>query len=269
MNVVVVTKNTPDTAARVEVNASGAVTWGDAQLVINPWDEYSVTDAVLLKEVHKVKTTVLTVGADMHIDALKQGLAIGIDEAVRVWEAGFEGQDSLAYATVLAAAIRKIGAGGDPVGLVIFGRELIDTVSDAHIFQVARKLGWTAFGSVSKIQAIDFNAKTIRVERMLEEGKQVVSGTLPCVISVLKEINDPRYPSFINIRKASKATIPLWTAADIGLDPKAVAGSAAKVKTTAYHNLAARAGSVQLIEGANETEKAQKLVARLIEEKIL
>src|SRR5215813_10642367 len=107
--VVVITKSTPDTAAKVEVNAAGEVTWGDAQLVINPWDEYSVTEAVLLKEAQSVKTTVLAVGPEAHNDALKQGLAIGIDEAVRVWDEDMAGQDSLGYATAVAGAINKIG----------------------------------------------------------------------------------------------------------------------------------------------------------------
>ncbi len=265
LQIVVVTKSTPDTAAKVEVNASGAVTWGDAQMVINPWDEYSVTEAVLLKEAHKVKTTILSVGAEAHTDALKQGLAIGIDEAVRVWETGMEGQDTLSYANAVAAAIRKLG----DVGLVIFGRELVDVATDAHIFMVARKLGWPVLGSVAKIAAIDFAAQTIRVERMIEEGKVTLTSKLPLVISVLKGINEPRYPSFINIRKASKATIPAWGSADLGIDPNAVSGAGSHVHTTGYQNLPVRQGAVQIIDGANETEKAQKLVARLIEEKVL
>lgn len=265
MQVVVVTKSTPDTAAKVEVSANGAVTWGDAALVINPWDEYSVTEAVILKETHKVKTTVLTVGPEVHNDALKQGLAIGLDEAVRVWEPAMEGQDSLGYSIAVAGAIRKMG----DAGLVIFGRELVDIGTDAHVFMVARKLGWAAFGSVSKIKAVDFNAGTITLERMLEEGKQTVTAKLPCVISVLKDINEPRYPSFINIRKASKAVIPVWTGADIGVDANDVSGVSAKAKVSGYSNLPVRTGTVQIIEGANETEKAEKLVARLIEEKVL
>ena len=90
MQVVVVTKSTPDTAAKVEVTADGAVSWGEAQMVVNPWDEYSITEAVLLKEKYGVKTTVLTVGAEAHNDALKQGLAIGMDEAVRGRVVAFE-----------------------------------------------------------------------------------------------------------------------------------------------------------------------------------
>src|SRR5260221_3406964 len=261
--VVVITKSTPDTAAKVEVNASGAVSWGDAQLVINPWDEYSVTEAVLLKEANQVKSTVMTVGPEVHKDALKQGLAIGIDEAVRVWDDSMGGQDSLGYANVVAAAIKKLGE----VDLLIFGKELVDIATDAYIFQVARKLGWPALGSVSKIVAIDFNAKTISVERLLEEGKQTVTSKLPAVIGVLKDINEPKYPSFMGIRKASKAAIPVWSSADLGIGESG-SGGAAMAKTTGYQNLPVRQGSVTIIDGTTEQEKADKLVAKLLEEKV-
>lgn len=264
MHVVVVTKSTPDTAAKVEVDAKGVVTWGNAQLVMNPWDEYAVTEAVLLKEAHKVKTTALTVGAEMHNDALKQSLAIGVDEAVRLWDADMEGQDSLGYANTVAAAIKKLG----DVSLIIFGKELVDVATDAHIFQVGRKLGWPVLGSVFKIRAIDFNAKTIKVERLLEEGKQIVSGKLPAVISVVKDINEPKSPSFIGIRKASKATIPVWSSADLGVG-EASSGKAAHVRTTEFRNLPVRQGAVQIMEGANEMEKAEKLADKLMEEKVI
>src|SRR5689334_3259136 len=137
-SVVVITKSTPDKEAKITVNASGVVSWGDQDLTINPWDEYSITEAVLLKEAHKVKTIVLAVGPEVHNDTLKKGLAIGIDEAVRVWDDSMEGQDSLGYASAVAAAIKKLG----DVDLVIFGKEFMDQGTDAHIFQVGRKLGW-------------------------------------------------------------------------------------------------------------------------------
>jgi electron transfer flavoprotein beta subunit len=175
-----------------------------------------------------------------------------------------EGQDSLGYANAVAAAIKKLG----DVDLVIFGKELVDVGTDAHIYQVGRKLGWPLIGYVSKILAVDFNARTIKVERMVEEGKQVVSTKLPAVISVLKDINEPKYPSFMGIRKASKATIPVWSSADLGIDA-AAAGGSAHMRTTEYRNLPVRQGSVQIIDGANEQEKAEKLVAKLLEEKVI
>lgn len=264
MHVVVFTKSTPDTAAKVEVNASGAVSWGNAQLVINPWDEYSITEAVLLKEAHKVKTTAIAIGPEMHNDALKQALAIGIDEAARIWDEGMEGQDSLGYAVAAAAAIRKLG----DVSLVIFGKELVDVATDAHIYQLGRRLGWPVLGSVAKITAIDFGANTITVERMVEEGKETIASRLPAVISVLKDINEPKSPSFIGIRKASKATIPAWSSADLGIGD-AASGAAARMRTVEYRNLPARTGNVEIIEGATDKEKAEKLIDRLLQEKVL
>jgi electron transfer flavoprotein beta subunit len=264
MSVVVVTKSTPDTAAKVEVNAQGAVSWGNAQLILNPWDEYSVTEATLLKDAHKIKATVLAVGEEVHNEALKLSLAMGVDEAVRVWDADMVGQDSLGYANAVAGAIKKIG----DASLVIFGKELVDVASDAHIFQVARKLGWSALGSVFKIKSIDFAGKTITVERLLEEGKQTVTSKLPAVISVVKDINEPKSPSFIGIRKAAKAVIPVWSSADLGLGTSATGGSAL-VKTAGYNNLPARQGSVQIMEGATDAEKAEKLATKLLEEKVI
>ncbi len=259
MHVVVVTQSTPDTEATITVDAGGNANWGD-KLVVNPWDEYSITEAVLLKGAHNVQTTILTVGPEAQNEALKHGLAVGIDQAARIWDPALEGYDSLIYAEAVAAAIRKLG----DVSLVIFGKELSDIASDQHIFQVGRKLGWTTLGFVSKIDAVDFAGGTIRVQRQTEGGTQTVSGRLPAVISVLKDINEPKYPTFIGIRKAAKAEIPVWGLSDLGLEARAP-----KVRVERYQELPRREGQVELIEGATAQEKAERLVDKLLEEKVL
>jgi electron transfer flavoprotein beta subunit len=116
---------------------------------------------------------------------------------------------------------------------------------------------------VSKILAVDYNAKTIKVERLLEQGKQIVTSKLPAVISVMKDINEPRYPSFIGIRKASKAVIPVWSLADLG-----VSLPMTQIRVLAFKNLPAREGQVEMIDGTPE-EQAAKLVDRLLAEKVL
>ncbi|MBZ0288969.1 MAG: electron transfer flavoprotein subunit beta/FixA family protein [Anaerolineae bacterium] len=259
MHVVVFTRSTPDTAAKVEVGANGSVTWGDAATVVNPWDEYALEEAILQAKNAGGKTTVIAIGPEMHNEALKHSLAMGLDEAARVWDDALDGTDSLAYATAAAAAIQKLG----DVDLVILGKESIDVGTDQHNYQTARKLGWTMLSYVSKILAVDYNAKTIKVERLLEQGKQVVTSKLPAVISVMKDINEPRYPSFIGIRKASKAVIPVWSLADLG-----VSLPATQTRTLKYSNLPVREGQVEMIEGTPE-EQAAKLVDRLLEEKVL
>lgn len=259
MHVVVFTRSTPDTAAKVEVGANGSVTWGDAATVVNPWDEYALEEGILQAKNANGKATVIAVGPEMHSEALKHSLAMGLDEAVRVWDDGLEGGDSLSYATAAAAAVNKLG----DVDLVIFGKESVDVGTDQHAYQTARKLGWTMLSYVSKILAVDYGAKTIKVERLLEEGKQIVTSKLPAVITVMKDINEPRYPSFIGIRKASKAVIPVWAVGDLG-----ISAPAPLTRTQKYSNLPVREGQVEMIDGTPE-EQAAKLVDRLLEEKVL
>jgi len=258
LHVVVLTRSTPDTAAKVTVE-DGKPTWSEA-LVINPWDEYSVTEAILLKDAHKVKASVMTVGTEDHNEALKQGLAIGCDQGVRIWDDALEGHDSLLYAKAVAAAVQKL----EDVSLVLFGKEFADSNTDQHIYEVAHKLGWTVLGSVAKILEIDFEAKTIKVERMVEQGKQVVSATLPAVLGVLKDINEPKYPSFIGIRKAAKAQIPVWDLSELGLSPEEP-----RTKIVAYDSPPKREGEAEIVEGETPAEKAAKLADKLIEEKVI
>ncbi len=261
MHVVVVTHSTPDTEATVTVDAAGKVSWGD-KLVVNPWDEYAITEAVLLKGAHNLKATVLTLGHEEEQEALKHGLAVGVDQAIRVWDGALEGADSLGYATAVAAAIKKLG----DVDLVIFGKEFSDSATDQHIYQTARKLGWNMLGFVAKIEAVDFAAKTIRVRRATEAGTQTVSSKLPAVISVIKDINEPKYPTFIGIRKAAKAEIPVWGLSDLGLSAADVTPQAT-IET--YRSLPKREGSVEMIQGATAQAKASALVEKLIQEKVI
>lgn len=260
MNIVVFTRSTPDTATKVDVSADGKPTWDSSvATVVNPWDEYALEEAIVQAKNTGGKATVIAIGAEMHNEALKHSLAMGMDDAARVDDPALNAHDSLAYATAAAAAAKKV----DGAQLVIFGRESIDVATDQHAYQTARKLGWTMVSYVSKILALDAAAGTIKVEKLLENGKQVVMAKLPAVLTVTKEINEPRYPSFMGIRKANKAAIPVWSLADLG-----VSAPAASVGSVAYKPLPAREVHTEFIEG-DADEMAAKLVEKLIEEKVL
>jgi electron transfer flavoprotein beta subunit len=259
LHVVVFTRSTPDTAAKVEVGGDGKVTWGEAATVVNPWDEYALEEAILQAKNGGGKSTVIAIGPEMHNDALKHSLAMGLDEAIRIDDDTLDSTDGLAYATAAAAAIDKIA----DVDLVIFGKESVDVGTDQHIYMTARKLGWTMLSYVSRILEVDYEGKTIKVEKMLEQGKQIISSKLPAVISVMKDINEPRYPSFIGIRKASKASIPVWSLADLGVE---LAGR--RTEVLAFENPPVREVQVEMLEGTPE-EQAGALVERLLAEKVL
>ncbi|MEW5987114.1 MAG: electron transfer flavoprotein subunit beta/FixA family protein [Chloroflexota bacterium] len=263
MKVVVCTKQTPSTTAVFTVRAGGSVSWDDPggkPNVVNPWDEYAIEEAIRLTEKQGGTAVALTLGTEASQEALKTALAMGCHEAILVSDGAFEGADSLGTARVLAAAIRKVGG----VDVAFFGKQAIDGDTGQTTVQVARQLGWTPLTFVSAIQAIDPAAGTITVARLLEEGKQIVTARLPVVISVVKEINEPRYPSFMGIRKANRAVIPTWTAADLGLN-----SSGSKVDWSNVFALPARESKVEMIEADSVEEQARILVDRLFEEKVI
>ena len=262
MHVVVCIKQTPDTAAKVEVK-DGHVTWGDAGLVINPWDEYAVEEAIRLKEKHNGKVTAISMGPDGAKEALKTCLAMGCDQAILISDPALKGSDAAATAATLAAAINKLG----DVDLVVFGKQAIDGDTGLTTVAVAAKLGWTPLTYLSKIE-VDASAKTIAVERSLEEGKQLCTAKLPAAVSVVKDINEPRYPSFMGIRKAAKAVIPTWAVADLGLDPAAVGAAGSAVTWPEVYPLPARESNVEILDGSPE-EVAAKLADKLIAEKVI
>ncbi len=260
MNIVVCVKQAPDTAATVTVQ-DGEVSWGDAPLVLNPWDEYAVEQALLTKEEHGGKVIAISLGPEDAKEALKTSLAMGADEAIILSDPAFAGLDTLAASKILASAISKV----DDVDLVFFGRSAVDSDSGVLGAQVARRLGWPSLNLVSAVTNLSPSEGKIEVERMIDEGRQIVRSPLPAIVSVVKEINEPRYPSFMGIRKASRAEIPLWTASDLGLTevpspamtwPEIFAPP--KIETTC-----------ELIEGETPEEIAEKLADRLLEEKVI
>jgi electron transfer flavoprotein beta subunit len=261
VNVVVCVKQTPDSAAKISVE-NGNVKW-DAGLVLNPWDEYAVEEAIRLKEKHGGKATALCLGPESAKEALKTCIAMGCDEAILIADAALGGSDALATARVLAAALKKLGE----VDVVVFGKQAIDGDTGLVPMAVARTLGWAPLTYTMHIEA-DPAAKTIQATRLLEQGKQVVTAKLPAVIGTVKEINEPRYPSFMGIRKAGKANIPVWSLADVGVDAASVGAAGSAVQWPNVYPPPAREGAVELIDGTPE-EAATKLADKLLADKVI
>jgi electron transfer flavoprotein beta subunit len=256
LNIVVCIKQVPDSAAKV-VAEGGQVSWGDAPLVMNPWDEFAVEAALVQQEASGGEVTAISVGGETAKEALKTALAMGCGQAILVTDPALSDADSQAVAHVLAAVINKVGN----VDLTFFGKQAIDGDTGVTAAQTARCLGWPILSSVSLIKTEPGN---IHVERSIEEGRQVVDCKLPAVLSVSKDIGEPRYPSFMGIRKASRATIPEWTLNDLGIDaPKAV------VRWPELINPPVREVTTEIITGDSSQEIAEKLVDKILEEKVL
>jgi len=238
----------------------GKVSWGDAPLVINPWDEFAVEAALLQKEAQDGDVIALSMGGESALEALKHALAMGCSEAILVSDPALAGADSQATAKVLAAAIKKIG----DVDAAFFGRQAIDGDMGVTAAQTARALGWPVLSLVSVIDRLDPAAHAIRVGRATEEGRQVVEASLPAVVSVGKDIAEPRYPSFMGIRKASRAVIPTWSLSDLGIP-----APASQVHWPEVFSPPAREVVTELVTGGSPAEIAEKLADKILAEKVL
>jgi electron transfer flavoprotein beta subunit len=225
--------------------------------VINPFDEYAVEGALQQKEAQSGTVTALCIGPESAREALKHALAMGADDAILISDPALENLDTLGAARILAAAIQKIGG----VDMVVFGRQTLDNGAGITPAQTARALGWPMLGLAGQIQVQDGN---VTVERVIEEGRQTVGAKLPAVLSVVQSIGEPRYPSFMGIRKASKANIPVWSSIDVGVSaPEPI------VKRSDLSNPPPRDTSVEIISGETPAEIAGKLVDKIMAEKVL
>ncbi len=265
MHILVCTKHTPDTAAKMSVDAAGNVSWGDAPLVINPWDEYAVEEALLLKDKHGGKITVVAVGPEEAREALKHAVAMGCDAAIRVWDDSFAGSDTLATSYILAKTVEKLG----DVDLVLLGRGSVDTDTSQVGPALARRLGFAPLMYVSKVTGVDPAARTITVERLVEQGRQAIASRIPAVIGTVKEINEPRYPSFIGIRKASKMDMPVWDAAEIGAEADKVGAAGSGVAWPTVFALPVRESEAEIIQADDVKTAAAILADKLIAEKVI
>jgi len=257
LKIIACIKQVPDSEAKVKAE-DGQITWGESPLVINPFDEYAVEGALLTKEANDGSTvTALCIGPESAKDALKHALAMGADEAVLVSDPALTEIDQVAAARILAAAIQKIG----DADMIVFGRQTLDNGSGLTTAQVARVLGLPLLGLAGQIKVQD---GSVTIDRVIEEGRVTVSAKMPVVLSVVQSIGEPRYPSFMGIRKASKANIPIWSLADLGIEAPMIA-----VTRTELMNPPVDETKVEIIEGETPEAIAEVLVEKIIAEKVL
>lgn len=215
MNIVVCIKQVPDTTeVRIDPKTNTLIREG-VESIINPFDMYAIEEAVKIKERFGGKTTVITMGPPQAQDALREALAMGIDDAVHLSDRAFAGSDTWATSIILAKAIEKIGG----VNLVICGKQATDGDTAQVGPGIATHNNYPQATYVRRVDSIhmDTDPKIMIVERLLEEGYEIVELRLPALITVVKEINEPRLPSLKGKMRARKAEIKIWTNADLGL----------------------------------------------------
>lgn len=261
MNFVCLIKQVPEIAL-IKVNeAANKVELPQGPGTVNPFDEYAVEEALRLKEKHGGTVVVMTVGTDRADSALRNCLALGVDDAYLLSDPAFEGSDPQAVGSILAAGLRKLGA----YDLVLAGKQAIDSDSAQVPGAVAAMLDLPQALFVKKVESVE-NGKAV-VHRTTEDGYDVVELGLPALISVVKEINEPRLPSLKGKMAAKKKEIVTWSAADLGVDPATVGANSGTTTFKVAPPPPRPKG--ERIEGGSPEEIADKLFQKLRENQIL
>ena len=214
MNIIVCIKQVPNTTdVKIDPVKNTLIREG-VESVINPFDTYAIEEAVRLKERFTGKVTVVTMGPPQADAALREALSLGCDEAILVSDRKFAGSDTWATSYTLSCAIKKIGA----FDVILCGKQASDGDTAQVGPGISTHLDIPQVTYVKKIEEIK-DGKA-RVERMTEEGYDIVETPIPCLFTVVKEINTPRLPSLKGMMRSKSAKIAQWTAADINADPK-------------------------------------------------
>ncbi|MCM8773799.1 MAG: electron transfer flavoprotein subunit beta/FixA family protein [Candidatus Omnitrophica bacterium] len=213
MKVVICIKQVPETTeVKINPETNTLIREGVAS-IINPFDMYAIEEGVRLKEKYSYRTIVLTMGPPQADSALREALSLGVDEGIHLCDKAFAGSDTWATSLVLAKAIEKIGE----VDLVICGKQASDGDTAQVGPGIAAHLNFPQATYVKKIEEVSLEKRIIRVERLLEDGYEVLELQLPALLTVVKEINEPRMPSLRGKLKAKSAHIPIWTIKDLEL----------------------------------------------------
>lgn len=256
MNIIVCIKQVPGTNEVKMNNETNTIIREGVEAIINPFDSYAVEEGIRIREQAEGKVTALSMGIPAVADLLKETVALGVDETVLLSDRAFAGADTLATAYALSMGIRKIGE----YDLIICGKQAIDGDTAQVGPSLAEKLGIPHTTYVRKIEEI--REGYIRCQRMTDDGYEVIELTLPAVITVVKEINEPRLPSIKGMMRSKKAVVTVWTADDIGADKNlcGLKGSPTQVVKTfiPVHDVHS-----EMIEG-EPPEQAKALADRLM-----
>jgi len=255
MNIIVCIKQVPNTTDVKIDPVTNTLIRDGVESVINPFDVYAIEEGVRLKERFGGKVTVVTMGPPQAEAALKEAISLGCDEGVLVSDRKFAGSDTWATSYTLSCAVRKIGE----FDVILCGKQASDGDTAQVGPGISTHLDIPQVTYVKKIEEIT-DGKA-RVERMTEEGYDIVETPLPCLLTVVKEINTPRMPSLKGMMRAKSAQILKWTAADIECEPKSIGLDGSPTRVVRIFTPPPRKGG-EIIKG-EPSQIAQELTALL------
>ena len=225
MDLIVCIKQVPATTdIRIDAKTNTLVRAG-VEAMINPFDMYAIEEGLRLRERHGGKVTALSMGPPQAEAALREAIALGVDEAILVSDRALAGSDTWVTSYALAKAIQKAGA----YDLIICGKQAVDGDTAQVGPGIADQLGIPFVAWVKRIEQIADGS--MRVQRLMDDGYDVIDMPLPALITVVKEINEPRLPSLRGKMASKKAQVPAWSVQDIDIqeDKAGLRGSPTQV----------------------------------------
>lgn len=225
MKIVVPIKQVPETKAVKMDEKTGTVIREGVESIINPLDLYAIEAAIQFKEQFGGTTIGLSMGPPKAAIALREGISMGLDSAVLLSDKAFAGSDTWATSLILAEAIKKIG----DVDLIICGERATDGDTGQVGPGIAAFLNLPVASYVNQISELSDNRLTL--QRLLENGSEMLECKLPAVLTVVKEVSDPRLPTLRGKQRAKKQAIPSWSNDDLEIDQSQIGlkGSPTKV----------------------------------------
>jgi len=259
MNIIVCIKQVPETTeVRINPETNTLIREG-VKSIINPFDMYAIEESVRLKEKFGGKITVITMGPPQAESALREAISLGIDEAILVCDRAFAGSDTWATSYTLAGAIKKIGG----FDLIICGKQASDGDTAQVGPGISAHLDIPQVTYVKKIEEVKDGL--MRVERMMEEGFEIIETPLPALLTVVKEINEPRLPSLKGMMRAKTAKITVWTQKELGLDPQGIGLCGSPTQVVKIFTPAQRKGG-QILTG--EPQEVAGALAELLKSEL-
>ncbi|MCA0337430.1 MAG: electron transfer flavoprotein subunit beta/FixA family protein [Actinobacteria bacterium] len=258
MNIVVCVKHVPDAQADRTFSEDHTVDRTGVDGLLSELDEYAVEEALKLAEATSGEVTVVTVGPAAAADAVKKALQMGADKGVHVSDEAIHGSDAPATSLILAEAIKKATEGSPQ--LVITGMASTDGTMGVVPAMLAERLG---LPQVTYASELTLEGEKVTIKRDNDASTETIEATLPALVSVTDQINEPRYPSFKGIMAAKKKPVETWGLADLGIDAGQVGLANAWTKVVEISKRPPREkGEIITDEGDGGTKLAEFLAGR-------
>lgn len=263
MNIIVCLKQVPDTNEVKIDPVRGTLIREGVPSIINPDDRNALEEALRIKDKNKdVRVIVLSMGPPQADVALREAIAMGADEAILLSDRAFAGSDTWATSTALSAGLKKIG----DYSIVFCGRQAIDGDTAQVGPQIAEHLD---LPQITYVEELKIEADKVITKRALEDGHFVIESSMPVLLTAIKELNEPRYPSIKGIYEAHKGDkVKVWSAKDVDADFDNLGLNGSPTQVNKSFTPPGRSGVGEMLQG-NARESVRDLIIKLREKQVI